>query len=325
MDKPTVSVVIANWNGAEHLRLCLPSLLSQSYSPLEVIVVDNCSSDDSEAVAKSFGIRWFPLETNIGLAPALNRGAAVAVGHLLLFVNNDMRFDPGFVAKLVKPLDEDQKLFATDGMQFNWDGTVREHMASRLSRARRSPNSCTELVPGLHFYQQEEIHRSLVFMASAACMMVRRSVFETLGRFDDRLPLGYEDVEICWRGWVHGHKTLYVPDAICWHRVGSSQKSSEGSRLSFQGILKGRLLVATKLLPLRYALRTWLVSIAGLAKDLSRMRWRSAIDRVRVLFQMALLSRQLLRERRGMFRDANVSPEELLTSLLQLTVDNGSR
>jgi GT2 family glycosyltransferase len=51
-------------------------------------------------------------------------------------------------------------------------------------------------------------------MGSAACMMVRRAFFEKLGRFDDRLPLGYEDVEICWRAWVHRGKTLYVPTAI---------------------------------------------------------------------------------------------------------------
>jgi GT2 family glycosyltransferase len=131
--KPKVSVIIVNWNGAEHLRLCLPNLVTQSLKPLEIIVVDNHSSDDSAEVAKSFGARWLPLELNLGLAPALNRGATVASGDLFLFVNNDMRFDQGFVAALVEPFDETEKIFATDGMQFNWDGTVREHIAARLT------------------------------------------------------------------------------------------------------------------------------------------------------------------------------------------------
>ena len=108
--KPKVSVVIVNWNGAEHLRLCLPSLASQSFKSLEVIVVDNCSSDESAEVAKSLGVRWLPLEKNLGLAPALNRGAMSAGGDLLLFVNNDMRFDPGFVAALVEPLERDKEI-----------------------------------------------------------------------------------------------------------------------------------------------------------------------------------------------------------------------
>jgi len=318
-DKPRVSVITVNWNGAEHLRVCLPSLASQSFESLEIIVVDNRSSDDSAEVARRLRVRWLPLEKNLGLAPALNRGAKIARGDLLLFVNNDMRFDPGFVAALVEPLESDEEVFATDGMQFNWDGTVCEHLAARLTNVPPRRDSSTELVPGLYFYQQEMTEKSGVFMASAACMMVRRTLFEKLGGFDDRLPLGYEDVEICWRAWVHRWKTVYVPNAICWHRVGSSVRSLEGARFSFRGVLKGRLLLATKLLPARYAFRTWLVSTAGLVKDISQMRWNFAMDRIGVLFHMAGLLAQLLREKRALFGDARRSPEEQVNYMLRLT------
>jgi GT2 family glycosyltransferase len=323
-EKPRVSVIIVNWNGEEHLRLCLPSLATQSFKSLEIIVVDNRSSDDSAKVARSLGARWLPLEENLGLAPALNRGAAIARGDLLLFVNNDMRFDPGFVAALAAPLERDEEIFATDGMQFDWDGTVRGHLATRLTNVPPKRDSSTELVPGLYFYQQEQTGESPVFMASAACMMVRRTLFEKIGGFDDRLPLGYEDVEISWRAWVHRWKILYVPTAICWHRVGSSVGSLEGARFSFRGILKGRLLLATKLLPARYAFRTWLVSMVGLAKDIGRLRWKFASDRIGVLLHMAGLVGQLLREKRALFKNANSSPKEQLDVLLRLTdVDVG--
>src|SRR5215469_14902775 len=153
-ERPGVSVIIVNWNGAEHLRVCLPSLLSQSFSPLEIIVVDNCSSDGSAEVVRSAGVRWLPLGTNLGLAPALNRGAQIAAGDLLLFVNNDMRFDQSFIAELVEPLERDYEIFATDGMQFNWDGTARVHLAARLTNTSLRQDS-SELVPGLYFHQQE--------------------------------------------------------------------------------------------------------------------------------------------------------------------------
>jgi GT2 family glycosyltransferase len=321
--KPRVSAIIVNWNGADHLRICLPSLLSQTFHSLEIIVVDNRSSDDSAEVARSHGVRWLPLEKNLGLAPALNSGAAVALGDLLLFVNNDMRFDSRFVAKLVEPLERDEQVFATDGMQFSWDGRIQGHLAVRLTKASPKRESSTELVPGLHFYQQEEEKECDVMMASAACMLARRSIFEKLGGFDDRLPLGYEDVELCWRAWLHRHKTLYVPDAICWHRVGSSVGSTEGARFAFRGVLKGRLLFATKLLPARYAARTWLVSILGLAKDLIRLRWTRAHDRIGVLFYMAGRLGQLFREKRELFRTAGISPDEQLNILLRLTSDDG--
>ncbi len=321
-NKPKVSVIIANWNGAEHLRICLPSLASQSFKSLEIIVVDNHSSDDSAEVTRSHSARWLPLENNVGLAPALNRGATIAKGEMLLFVNNDMRFDPGFVATLVEPLERDEEIFATDGMQFNWDGSVHGHLAARLTNVPPRLGRSTQLVPGLYFYQQEETEESQVFMASAACMMVRKVLFERMGGFDDRLPLGYEDVEICWRAWVHRWKTLYVPTAICWHRVGSSVSSVEGARFAFRGVLKGRLLLATKLLPIRYALRTWLISTAGLAKDISRLKWKFATDRIAVLFHMAGRVVQLLREKRALFRNANISPKEQLDFLLRLTDDD---
>lgn len=284
-------------------------------------MVDNGSSDDSNEVTQQFGARWLGLGENIGLAPALNQGAKIADGEFLLFVNNDMRFERGFVAALAEPLERDGTIFASDGMQFNWDGTEKAHLAVRLTKKRREERGLTEVVPGLYFFQSDERETTPVFMASAACMLVRRTLFEKLGGFENRLPLGYEDVEICWRAWLHGWRTVYAPAAICWHRVGASAKSQEGARRNFEGILRGRLLLASKLLPRRYAVRTWLVSSMALAKDLGRLKWKFARSRVRVLSEMAGLMVQLLRERRMMFKEAGRSPEELLQFLLKLSGD----
>lgn len=66
---PSVSAIVVNWNGTRHLEVSLPSLLLQSYLPLEVIVVDNASTDGSADVVSYFGSRWLPLPRNLGLAP----------------------------------------------------------------------------------------------------------------------------------------------------------------------------------------------------------------------------------------------------------------
>jgi GT2 family glycosyltransferase len=319
--KPAVSAIIVNWNGAHHLRICLPSLLSQSFASLEIIVVDNNSTDDSAEVVRDYQTRWLPLGKNVGLAPGLNRGAAMATGDFLLFINNDMRFDPDFVAALLGPLQRNAEVFATDGMQFNWDGSERAHLATRLLKRKHNGHSSTELVPGLYFYPQQVNDETPVYTGSAACMLARRQFFEKLRGFDDRLPLGYEDVEICWRAWIRGWKTIYVPSAICWHHIGSSGRSQEGMRMNFRGILRGRLLLATKLLPLPYAVRTWLVSTAGLGKDVRRLRWSFLKDRVKTLASTAGLMPQLIRERKELFGNAASSPEKHLDFLLQLTDD----
>jgi len=81
---PLVSAIIVNWNGEHHLKICLPSLRAQTYKALEIIVVDNGSTDDSAEVTREFQARWLPLGKNVGLAPALNRGVAQAGGDFLL-------------------------------------------------------------------------------------------------------------------------------------------------------------------------------------------------------------------------------------------------
>ena len=319
-----VSVIIVNWNGAHHLRVSLPSLLQQSHQSLEIIVVDNGSTDDSVTVAEEFHARWLPLKKNIGLAPALNQGAAIASGSFLLFVNNDMRFDPNFVTALLDPFSAADQIFATDGMQFNWDGSSPAHCASRL--AKSAPPSCpsAEIVPGLFFYQQSTTKPESVFLASAACMLVRKSVFVALGGFDARLPMGYEDTEICWRALTLGWTIIYVPTAICWHNVGSSSRSKKGARINFSGILRGRLLLATKFLPVRYVLMTWFITAAGLLKDVLHRRWSFAQERVRVLFEFALLIPQFLREKKALFGHAGITAQAQLNRVLGMAATQES-
>jgi GT2 family glycosyltransferase len=316
--RPLVSAVIVNWNGAHHLRICLPSLLAQSYNGLEIIVVDNASTDDSASIAQEYQVRWLPLTENVGLAAGLNRGVKIATGNFLLFVNNDMRFDREFVASLMEPLLSDERIFATDAKQFFWDGSGPGHAASRLANVRSTRPYPTEIVPGLHFWQEDHEGNTSVFMASAACMLARRSLFDELQGFDNRLPLGYEDTEICWRAWLRGWKTIYVPKAVCWHRVGSSGKSREGERYNFRGVLTGRILFATKLLPWPYVLKTWLISWIALGKDLGQLRWRRAGDRVRILMSFAGMLPGILKERETLFSRAGISHERQLQRMLKL-------
>jgi len=318
MSGPLVSAIVVNWNGARDLETCLPTLLAQSYRPLEIIIVDNASTDGSADVANRFGVRWVALDRNVGLAPALNKGAEWASGELLLFLNNDMRFHQAFVESMAMPMLRDPNVFAVDALQYDWEGSRPVHLATRLAREPRAHNLCHALVPGLHAYQETCSSPTEVLMASAANMMARNAMFRALGGFDERLPLGYEDLELCWRAWICGWKTVFAPAAACWHRVGASSRSIEGSRLGFCGILGGRLLTATKLLPIKYVIRTWWVFLAGLAVDLGRFRSQRTGDRLRVLSQQVRYLRPLVRERREIYRSARTTPAKQLDRLLRL-------
>jgi GT2 family glycosyltransferase len=320
--RPKVSAIIANRNGAEHLRVCLPSLVAQSYRPIEIVVVDNGSTDDSGVVAREFGAKWLALEKNLGLAPALNRGAAMASGDLLLFVNNDMRFDADFVAHLASCLEREEQAFAADGRQFNWDGTAEGHLATYIGRSRCG-EMFVELVPGLFLCQQRSESPRETCMASAASMLARRSLFELLRGFDERLPLSYEDVEICWRAWLRGWKTVYVPGAVCWHRVGASSKAGDEKSLLFRGVLRGRLLIAMKFLPTRYALAAWIASVAGLGRDAIGARWKRIAARAKEIVESAALARQLLLEKKELYAAAGTTPAGQLEFFVKMGSSGG--
>jgi GT2 family glycosyltransferase len=320
--KPLVSVVMVNWNGAEHLTIALPSLRGQSYDALEIIVVDNGSVDSSEEVASANQVRWLALGENRGLAGACNEGASRAGGEYLVFLNNDMRFPPNFVESLVAIIEKGKDVFAVDALQLNWDGTEQVHLATRLHRLPLARQLLGQgLIPGLQFVQEPASHLTEVMQASAASMVVRRSMFEQLGGFDPRLPVGWEDTDICWRAWLRGWRTVLVPGATCWHRVGASTQSRAGAIARFKGSLGGRLLFATKYLPWQYLLNTWAISLLAFGKDLASGRLRALGWRLTVLRTHVGLVPTLLRERNKAYREARLSPRAHLHHMLSLGSD----
>jgi GT2 family glycosyltransferase len=308
-----------NWNGAEHLSVALPTLKQQTYSPLEIVVVDNGSVDFSAQVVAESGVTWIGLADNRGLARACNEGARNARGEYLMFLNNDMRFPPDFAQQLVTILRENQDVFATDARQLDWDGLRQVHLATRLRRSSMTRSLLARgLIPGLDFVQEPVGSVTEVMQACAAAMAVRRSMFEQLGGFDERLPLGWEDTEICWRAWLRGWRTLLVPDALCWHRLGASTRKPEGAAVSFRGILGGRLLFATKHLPWSYAASTWAVCCLGFARDLVTGRLGAFAERSRVIAEYAGFVPSLLSERRRIYNEAGMPPRAHLRRMLSI-------
>ena len=315
---PRVSAVMLNFNGERNLVDCLPSLLHQTHRLLEVIVVDNGSTDRSSQVVKSNGVRWEPLGENRGFARGNNVGAERANGEIVVFLNNDMRFDPAFIEELVGPFLADPAVFSTDARQLSWEGDREIHLASRLARRSGGGSPGGALLPRWNLEQVASSSRVDVFQASAANMAVRRWMFHELGGFDERLPIGWEDTEICWRAWLRGWRTVYTPSALCWHRVGADSAPSTISWIRYRGALGGRLLFATKHMPFEDAALTWLHAVAGSilearAGELSLLR-----RRLSVLREFGAHVPKLLAERKSLYGRAGISPREHLQRLAAL-------
>jgi GT2 family glycosyltransferase len=318
-----VSVIIPTLDGAHLLEEALPSLTRQTYPDLEILVVDNASRDETREIADRHGVRYLKLDRNYGFAPAINRGVDAARGDVLVFVNNDMRFDEAFVEHLVTPI-LDNHVFATDARQLSWDGRTELHGASRLLPLRFPAAPSRSLLPLLDVYQSRVEANALVFQACGGNMAVDRRRFEMLGRFDDRLIAGWEDTEIAWRAWANDWQTVFVPGAVCWHHVGVTSDSQEGARVRLRGSLGGRLLFATKYLPIEHLLLTWGYALAGLLRRIIRYGWRHSAPHARIIFDYGRIAPALLHERKEFYRRVGRSPRNHLKRMCRLGPPPGS-
>lgn len=221
-----IGVVIGNYEGAHLLPDCLASLGRQTEPPAEVIVVDAGSGDGSAGVARAHGARVLEAE-NRGLGSLYNLGARALTTDYVLVANNDLAFEEHCLEELARALDADAGRFAADPQQLDWSGERVIHARTAL---RRGPLLRTP-VPGLvidPLVQAERVVPTLA--ANAGAMLVRRPLLLDLGGFDEAFFIDYEDLDLCWRAWLRGWESVYVPAAFVRHRVGMSASPAVSPR-----------------------------------------------------------------------------------------------
>lgn len=128
---PLVSVIVPNFNKARILEQCLKALLAQTYAPMEIVFVDDCSTDGSAAIARRLGLDVLSTPVNSGPSGARNLGSARARGAVLFFVDSDVALAPDAVANAVALLESDSGIGAVSGnfaaVPLTTGNLVREH------------------------------------------------------------------------------------------------------------------------------------------------------------------------------------------------------
>ena len=168
---PLVSVILPNYNHEPSLGLSLGALRAQTYPSIEVLLVDDASTDGSAATAAALGARVLRLPRNRGPAAARNLGAAHARGVVLLFVDSDVAIDPTAVERCVELLRE-PRVGAVCGM-LDPVPLVRDSLVQECR--------CLQA-----HYWRISAEGTVSFLFSAVCAM-RAEVFREIGPFDERL------------------------------------------------------------------------------------------------------------------------------------------
>ena len=235
-----ISLVIVSYNGREHLRRCLASLLAHPpVAEREVIVVDNDSADGSaDMVARDFpGVRLLRMRRNLGFAAGANRGIREATGEALVLLNPDSEIEADPFASMLAYLREHVEAGIVAPRLLNPDGSLQ------LS-CRRFPTFSvalfnryslfTRLFPHNRYSRQYLLsdwqHDSIseVDWVSGACLMVRRSILERIGLLDEGYFMYIEDVDLCQRVHRAGAKVVYYPAVSVIHHIGKSSRTLAG-------------------------------------------------------------------------------------------------
>lgn len=213
-----VTAIVVSYNSALVLPACLEAMRSAN---VDVLVVDNASSDASVAVARSYGARVLPQARNLGYGRANSLGVAAAEGRAwCLILNPDVVIGRDALAGLVAAAEEDPKAALVAPRIVEADGRVFEHETSVLSPVAPplpDAGACGEI--GL---------REVAFTSGAA-MLVRRAAFEDIGGFDPNIFLFYEDDDLCLRLRRTGWQILQVDRVSVEHGRGKSSAPGKGA------------------------------------------------------------------------------------------------
>ncbi len=220
VDDPLVSVVFVTHGGMDWLRRAVEALVAQTEPAYEVIVVDSASPDETAARlgAELTGARVVLRDENVGFARGCNEGAELARGRFVCLLNIDALVEPGWLQPLLQRL-EDPRVGAAFPMLLNPDGTVQEagSVVDSLGWAHTVGGGGDPGDLALRFARP-------IDFGSAACMLVERELFLSLGGFDPVYGLGYyEDADFCFRLRETGLRAFYEPRSRVVHaRHGTS-------------------------------------------------------------------------------------------------------
>ena len=276
-----VSVVIPHWNGVEILSDCLDSLLKTSYPNLEIIVSDNASTDGSqEWVGLNYPeVKLIQNDKNYGYSGGCNRGAKVASGDYLVFLNNDTTQEANWIETLADFLNLNQDVAAVQPKIINFfDKSVFDYAGGAggwldilgypFARGRVFLHKEKDLG------QYDKIRP--VFWASGTAIMVRKLAFESVGGFEDLFFAHQEEIDLCWKFHLIGKEVWSVPSAIVYHKnaltlpMFSQKKQYLNHRNSIIMILSNyKFPLTIYILPIRISLELVALIYSVLCRDIN--------------------------------------------------------
>lgn len=217
-----ISVIIPNYNGEKIIDGCIQSLLQQEYKDFNIIVVDNNSTDDSVKIIeeKYPSITLIKNNENLGFAAAVNIGIKASKSDFVALLNNDTEVDTKWLGNLYSVVSKDDKIFSASSKM------IRFYERDIIDDAGDQYNLLGWAYKRGDGASVDKFNKNkVVFSTCAGAGLYRRKVFEEIGYFDENFFAYLEDIDVSFRGNIHGYKNVYVNDAIVYHMVSATSGS----------------------------------------------------------------------------------------------------
>lgn len=224
---PYISIVVVNYNGRRYLEGCLRTLAASTYTPSEIVLVDNASTDDSaQWVSTHFpDVHVVIAPRNLGFAAGNNLGIRAARGELIATLNNDTEIDPDYLEQLSGPMREARVgMCAPLMLEFRRRDRV-DSAGIRVDRAGFAWNLQAGEPAGRVTGERR------VWGACAGAALYRRAMLDEIGLFDEEFFGFYEDADLAWRARLAGWDCVLVPSARVYHVHGGSFRQGSAQKL----------------------------------------------------------------------------------------------
>lgn len=299
---PLLSIIIPHYNGVHHLPICFAALRQQSYPHLEIILVDNGSTDESLVVTRRDfpEIKIIELGQNLGFIGAIHRGFERATGQIIVLLNNDTEPAPGWAQALVEAMEAHPEAGIVASKLLLFDERDRIHSAGDGFGLDGLPINRGVWQKDEGQFDQD----TYVFGGCGGAIAYRREMLEEIGFFDEDLFMYLEDVDLNWRAQLAGYRAVFAPQAIVYHHL----SATGGGKLASYYTGRNTIFVLAKDLPGFIFRRYWRAIMATQFKiALESLRaWRGEAARARLRGQLAglwglpkwLAKRRLVKQKR---------------------------
>lgn len=247
-----VSVVILNWNGRKLLEQFLPSVISYTSGIADIVVADNCSTDDSISYLKEYypDVKLIELDKNYGFAEGYNRALTQIEAEYFVLLNSDVEVTENWLSPIIHFLDENQDVAAAqpkiksyrDKSSFEYAGA-----AGGFIDKYGYPFCRGRIFSTLEKDNGQYDQTIDVLWASGACFAIRSRDYMETGGLDASFFAHMEEIDLCWRLNARGRRVVCFPESTVFH-VGGATLDSESPRKTFLNF-RNNLLMLYKNLP----------------------------------------------------------------------------